>query len=67
MTRKTREDVTAKALELWQAFSENERFGVRFGMFPAEPMRQAEAEGFTSRDLTLALMDVAARNGGMRA
>jgi hypothetical protein len=56
-----------KAQELWDRFDENQRVGVRFGMFPAEPMQDAIAEGHDSRLLSVALMDVASKNGGMRA
>lgn len=56
-----------KARQMWAAFDKNEKTGVRFGMFPAGPMRKAEKEGFTGRELTLALMTEAEKNGGMRA
>lgn len=53
----------------------NERRGVRFGLFPAGKMKTAEADlaadGFTSRDigrlLSIALMEIAEKNGGMIA
>ena len=65
--RKTADETTAKAKELWEAMDSNERHGIRFGMFPARTMRDAEMEGYDSRRLTIALMDVASANGGMRA
>lgn len=51
-------DYQAKAVEMLAAMDENERAAVRFGMFPAEKMRAAEAEGYTdSHRLSVALMD----------
>ena len=66
-TSKTHEDHQAKARELWTVFDANERHCIRFGMFPHQPMKAAEAEGYDMRRLTIALMDVASLNGGMRA
>lgn len=45
----------------------NEQTGVRFGMFPAGKMQEAEAEGYNGKDLAVALMDCATNDGGMRA
>lgn len=67
--------VTQKAQAIWDAMVSNEKTGVRFGMFPAGSMKQAEAElkaaGCEARDvgrlLSVALMDLASANGGMRA
>ena len=63
----SRELAAAKAVQMWQAFTANEKAGVRFGMFPAGPMREAEKEGIDGRDLAIALMDCATKDGGMRA
>jgi hypothetical protein len=60
-------EVEAKAKELWAAFTDNEKAGVRFGMFPAHQIAAAEREGIEGRALVLALMDCATRDGGMRA
>lgn len=57
----------AKAALMWETMDENERAGVRFGMFPLRKMKEAEAEGFGSHPLVVALMDCAKRDGGMRA
>lgn len=57
----------AKAALMWEAMDENERAGVRFGMFPLRKMKEAEAEGFGTHPLVCALMDCAKRDGGMRA
>lgn len=59
--------VQAKAATLWAAMDKNERCGVRFGMFPAVKMREAEKEGFDGRALCVALCDCAKADGGMRA
>jgi hypothetical protein len=67
--------IDQKAQAVWDAMDKNERAGVRFGMFPAGPMRKAEAElkaaGCETRDagrlLSVALMNIASANGGMRA
>jgi len=56
-----------KAREMWQAFSDNEKTGVRFGMFPAGPMKEAEEEGYDSHGLVICLMQVATEDGGMRS
>jgi hypothetical protein len=55
------------AAEMWAAMDKNERAGVRFGMFPAVKMQAAERAGFDGRELCVALMDCAQRDGGMRA
>ena len=60
-------DVKAKAAQIWASFDKNEKTGIRFGLFPAVKMREAEAEGFNSKDLCVALMDCAKNDGGMRA
>lgn len=60
-------DYEAKAAQIWQGMNDNEKTGVRFGLFPADKMRPAEAEGFYGRKLVLALMDQAKADGGMRA
>jgi hypothetical protein len=57
----------ARAARLWLALTPNEKFGVKFGMFPAGPMSTAEAEGYDGRTLCLALMDIATRQDRKRA
>jgi hypothetical protein len=59
--------IKQKAKEVWDKMNDSQKHGVRFGMFPAEVMRQAEQEGFAGREFTCALMDCASQNGGMRA
>lgn len=56
-----------KASELWTALDANEKAGIRFGLFPFVKMQAAEKEGFNGKDLCVALMDCAQRDGGMRA
>ena len=56
-----------KAELMWAAFTDNQKTGCRFGMFPAAEMHAADKEGFDGRLLAVALMDCASKNGGMRA
>lgn len=57
------------ARRLWTGFTSNEKAGVRFGLFPAEKMKDAVQE-IAGRDahrlLAVALMDCAKADGGMR-
>jgi hypothetical protein len=57
----------AKALQMWESFTDNEKTLVRFGMFPAHAMAVVEAEGFDSHKIVCGLMDAAKADGGMRA
>lgn len=59
------EQVAAKAAAIWQVMDRNARHGVRFGLFPAEVMAEAEREGFDGRLLAIALMECAEKDGGM--
>lgn len=52
-----------KAEEIWAGMNASERHGVRFGMFPAGVMQQAEDQGY--KKLSIELMAVAEKNGGM--
>lgn len=58
---------------MWTAFTESEKTGVRFGLFPAAAMARAErevlatCETFDGHALVLALMNRAKTDGGMRA
>ena len=58
------------AARLWASFTPNEKGMVRFGIFPAEKVREGEQE-IAHRDrvrlLAVALMDCAKNDGGMRA
>jgi len=50
----------------WDVMDDNAKHGIRFGLFPAELMCHLEAQGFDSRFISLALMDCAKRDGGLR-
>ena len=56
-----------KTRVLWAGFTDAEKALVRFGLFPADKMTAAEAEGHDGRFLAVALMDCAERDGGMIA
>lgn len=56
-----------RARAMWAVFTPNEKAGVRFGMFPAAAMTEATKEGYDARLLSLALMDCAKSDGGVRA
>jgi len=58
--------IQEKAAQMWQAMDQNEKAGVRFGLFPFKRMFEAEKEGFDCRDLSIALMKQAQNDGGMR-
>lgn len=59
--------VDEKARDLWARMDKNQRTGVRFGLFPADVMKDAEKEGINGRVLAIALMECAKKDGGMRA
>ncbi len=64
-----------RAAAMWLAFTANQRTMCRFGMFPAEEMKAAtdalsaelESPREVGKDLAVALMDCASKDGGMRA
>lgn len=64
-TKADQEQTNAMASALWLRFNDSEKLGVRFGLFPAKAMEEAELQGFNGHQLVCALMDVASRNGGM--
>jgi len=56
---KTPEEIQAKAQAIWDSMNANERFGVKFAMFPAEKMAPLRFEGFSPDDehkIVVALM-----------
>ncbi len=53
------------ATELWDGFDENERAGVKLGMFPAKKMLDPAYRHVEGRLLAVALMDCAKADGGM--
>ena len=56
-----------KAEQMWATMTKNEKVGVRFGMFPAAKMQAAVSEGHDSKEISVALMNCAEKDGGMRA
>ena len=58
---------TSKARDIWDSMDDNEKAGVRFGMFPAGKMQDAESDGYSGKDLAVALMEIATEEGGMKA
>jgi hypothetical protein len=60
-------ETLVKAKLIWRDMDKNEQTGVRFGLFPAGKMQDAEREGYDGRELAVALMDCAKEDGGMRA
>ncbi len=54
-----------KAKGMWDAMSNKERTGIRFGMFPSDAMKVAIEEGYDGQQLSVSLMKVAKNNGGM--
>jgi hypothetical protein len=57
-------DVMSRAMTMWFQMDTDERYAIRFGMFPAKRVRAAEAEGFDSRKICMALAELARRNAG---
>ena len=57
----------AKAEVIWDVMNDSERAGVRIGMFPLHLMTEAEDEGYDSKELCVAIMNVAEAKGGMMA
>ena len=53
-----------RATSIWFQMDTNERYNVRFGLFPAKKVRSAVAEGFNERDICAALAELARRNSG---
>jgi hypothetical protein len=53
----TPSDYAEKAAQLWETFTPLERDLIRLAIFPAEKMNAAEAEGYATHPLVVALMD----------
>jgi len=60
------EAIRVKADSLWDAMDNAERAGIMFGMFPTNKMRLVEEQGFDCYSVYLALMDCAAKDGGVK-
>ncbi|MHC4180235.1 MAG: hypothetical protein ACYSWU_22245 [Planctomycetota bacterium] len=61
----SRAEAAQAAAELWESFDDNQKHGVRFGLFPAGAMQDPKYAHIESRRLSVALMDCAERDGGM--
>lgn len=61
--------IQQKAQQLWDSFDENERTGVRVGLFPIRVQKAEKDLGLTGTDpgLAVALMRCAKADGGMIA
>ncbi len=57
--------IQAKAQQIWERMDETQRTSFRKGLFPAEVMQEAEAEGYNSKVLCVALVQIAIKEGGM--
>lgn len=57
--RYTPAEYELKALLLWQSFSVSDRTGIRFGLFPHQPVTEAEQEGYNGQELCVQLMKLA--------
>ncbi len=57
----------AWARDRWLKLTANQKAAIRFGMFPAEVMREGESDGLNGHALACAFMDCAKADGGMRA
>ena len=55
--------IDSYSLQMWTEMDENEKVGVRFGLFPAERMSQAEKDGYDTHKISIALMNYADHNG----
>lgn len=64
MTNEQQSALKAYAESLWDWMNASQKTGVRFGLFPAELMRNATGiDGMPQHELTVALMDIAQRKG----
>ncbi len=50
-----------KAELIWRNLTDNDKAGVKFGLFPMAVMNAAEGEGYEGQRLCVALMDIARR------
>lgn len=57
--------IQVRALKVWNLMNDNEKFGVRVGLFPAKLMEKYDT--FPGPKFAVALMKIATENGGMRA
>jgi hypothetical protein len=59
-----RDSTMPRAMNIWFGLSRDERYAIRFGMFPAKPVRAAVAAGYEELSLCAALAEIARRNSG---
>jgi hypothetical protein len=57
-------DVMGRAMRMWFQMDADERYSIRFGVFPAKRVRAAEAEGYDSLTICKALAELARRGAG---
>ncbi|MCA3000359.1 MAG: hypothetical protein ING75_17360 [Rhodocyclaceae bacterium] len=52
------QNVTELAQSVFDSLSENERHGVRFGIFPQQKMPNPDATGISHHDLVVEIMNI---------
>lgn len=58
MPKKTTQEISQKAQEIWDKLSTPERHYIGMGEFPEERMQQAVDQGFDAEDITTALLNI---------
>ena len=58
MGKSTPTETETVARQIWDSMDANERFGVKFGMFPAAKMKPADEPGRDHHAIVVALMDM---------
>ena len=57
-------NVMGRAMRIWFQMDSDERYAIRFGVFPAKRVQVAEAEGCDSLTICKALAELARQNAG---
>jgi hypothetical protein len=57
-------NVMGRAMRIWFQMDADERYAIRFGVFPAKRVQVAEAEGYDSLTICKALAELARQNAG---
>lgn len=65
--RREREETRAHAETIWLELDDNAKRGIRFGLFPHDAIKAAEILGYDGKEICIALMNCADKDGGMRA
>jgi mono/diheme cytochrome c family protein len=60
----TMRDTMSRAMTMWFRLKADERSAIRFGSFPAKPVKAAVADGHDEIELCAALAEIARRNCG---